>query len=195
MKNSTLYTLPVVLLATVFLFSCKNEIKEINALHDESNLPVQTSYDATYDYTESGILKNRLMATELNRYVDETPRLEATGGFSMIIFDSLEMEEARLTADHGIFLEKENILKARYNVVLTNINGDSLETEELIWLQDSSKIYTEEEVIISSSDGKLYGKGLVSGETFTTYTIRDIHGNFNVDSPKEEEENKADSDQ
>ena len=186
MTNTLLYKLPVIVLMTGFLFSCKNEIKEINALHDESNLPVQVSHDATYNYTEDGELKNKLMATKLERYINEDPRLEATGGFTMVIFDSLQQEEARLTADRGIFRETENVLEAHYNVILTNINGDSLETEELIWLQDSGKVYTEKEVVISSVDGKLYGKGLVSDETFTKYTINDIHGSFNVeDAPSD----------
>ncbi|NNE55119.1 MAG: LPS export ABC transporter periplasmic protein LptC, partial [Flavobacteriales bacterium] len=178
------YKWPVALVVAGLLFSCQNKIEEINALHDENNLPVQTTYDAVYDYTEQGELRNRLIAKQLDRYIDDNPRMEAVGGFEMIIYDSLQQEEAHLSADKGIFLEQKNILTAKYNVLLTNINGDSLETEELIWLQDSGKVYTNEEVIISSKDGKLYGKGLESDEKFSTYTIRDIHGNFNVDSPK-----------
>lgn len=172
--------IPVILMAGI-LFSCRNEIEEIQALTDVIDMPVQTSHNTEYDYTEGGKIRNRLKATQLDRFLGEDPRLEASGGFSLIIFDSLEIPEAFLTADKGIYFEQKNLLEAHDNVILTNVNGDSLMTEELIWVQDSAKVYTEREVIIATEDGKFYGKGLESDEKFTNYTIHNIHGNFNVD--------------
>jgi len=189
MNFSRTYKLPVIIfLVTGFLFSCRNEIEEINAITGDIDMPVQTSYNAWYDYTDNGKMLNKLIATQLDRFVNDQPRLEASGGFELIMYDSLELPEARLTAERGVFLEKEHILRAYYNVLLTNNKGDSLQTEELIWLQDSGKIYSDKEVIISSKDGKLFGKGMESDERFNHYTIRKPHGSFKIE---EQEDGKA----
>jgi LPS export ABC transporter protein LptC len=174
MKFASLkYLIPVTFLAGIF-FSCRNDIEEIRAITDDRELPIQTTTNAEFFYTEGGRIKNKLVAAEVNRYVGEDAQyLEVTGGFYMIIYDTLEMEEARLSASRGLYFESENRMEAHYNVELANISGNKLNTEELIWLQDSNKVYTEEDVMITSADGVVFGKGLES-ETFTRYTIKQI---------------------
>lgn len=168
------YWIPVTFVAGIF-FSCQNEIEEIRAITDDRELPIQTTSNAEFFYSENGKLKNQLIATEVNRFIiGDEQRLEVSKGFVMIIYDTLEQEEARLSADQGVYLENQNRMEARYNVELKNITGDKLNTEELIWLQDSNKVYTEEDVMITSDDGVVFGKGLESDETFTRYSIKQI---------------------
>ena len=162
------------------LFSCKNDIKEVHALTAENELPVQTTFNATYDYTEGGKLKNRLVVTQLDRYVGDEPYVEVSKGFTMYIYDSLETVEAELSAERGIYREEQYIMEAREDVILRNKAGDQLNTEELIWLQDSGVIYTDKFVKITRNDGVLFGKGLVSNESFTKYKIKQPTGELSV---------------
>lgn len=167
-------------LATGMLFSCQNDMDMVQALTEENANSIQTTYNATYNYTEDGKLKNKLVVTQLDRYLGEDPRIEVTNGFKMFIYDSLEHVEAELTANRGIYREEEFIMEAREDVVLTNRDGETLNTEELIWLQDSGIIYTDKFVKISRNDGVLFGQGMTSNETFTKYRIKNPTGEMSV---------------
>jgi len=185
-KSNRILSIPVLLAG--MLFSCKNDIKEIEALTGESNLPIQTTFNAQFDYTEKGILKNRLSAARLDRYEGEDARIEVSGGLVVFIYDSLGNLEAELSANNGLFIEEKRILEAREDVVLKNMKGEQLNTEELIWYQDSSKIVTNKYVKITRQDGVLFGKGLETDERFSRYTIKEITGDLYLkeDSLKQE---------
>jgi len=182
-----LKVIPVMLMAGI-LFSCKNKIEEIRALTDVQNLPVQTTTDVEYFYSEIGVLKNKLTASQLDRYTGDDSRVEASGGFKMEFYDSLERKEAELSANRGVFIESQGLMTAQENVVFFNVNGDSLQTEELIWQQDSAMIYTDKFCKISTQDGVIYSQGLESNESFTNYSLKNITGDLYIDENKEKDD-------
>lgn len=170
------------ILTATALTACRNEISEIRAITDANNLPVQTSYNSEYIFSEKGKMENKLTATQLDQYEGERDYIEASGGFTMIFYDTLEQEEARLTAVHGRFEEKQKRMTVWEKVELLNVKGEKLETEELIFLQDSAKIYTDKYVTITSENGSvLHGQGLQSNDSFTKYKILKPHGDLYVD--------------
>jgi LPS export ABC transporter protein LptC len=171
----THWLLPMVV-CCLTMISCKNEISDIRAITDVSKLPVQTSYNAEYIVSEKGKVSNRLFAGKLEQFQDEDQFLLATGGVQVIFYDSLEQEEARLTAKQGAHYSKEKKLIAKDSVVLISSKGEQLETEELIYLEDSAKIFTDKFVKIVTSNGStLYGNGLVSNDSFTKWRIKQPH--------------------
>ncbi|MBX7050692.1 MAG: LPS export ABC transporter periplasmic protein LptC [Flavobacteriales bacterium] len=169
-------------MTVLFLNSCQNEISEIRAITDVNLKPVQTSYKAEYVFTERGKITNKLIAAQIDQYDGETDFIEATGGFTMIFFDSLEQEEARLSANTGRYTESEKKLVARDQVLLTNAKGEKLETSELTFLQDSARIFTDKSVVITLSNGSMIrGKGLESNDAFTKYRIIQPTGDLYFD--------------
>ncbi|MFM9985278.1 MAG: LPS export ABC transporter periplasmic protein LptC [Flavobacteriales bacterium] len=179
-KNLHIPSLLFYLVFAITGLSCKNEIAEIRALTDTNRLPVQSSYNAEYILTEKGLVKNKLIATQLDQYQGEEDYIEATGGFTMIFYDSLQQEEARLNAVKGKYDTKQKRLIAWENVELFNVKGDKLETEELIYDQDSSLIYTQKFVSIMMQDDTLHGMGLESNDSFTKYKILKPYGKFQL---------------
>jgi LPS export ABC transporter protein LptC len=179
------FRIPVIFLVTGFFFSCQNEIKEIEALTEASKLPAQTSIDAIFNYTENGKIKNRLVAGQMDRYIGENPYIHVLNGFTLYIYDSLQQVQAEIRANEGIFNEEKQRMVAQYDVVLNNNEGDTLFTEELIWLQDSGKVYTNKFVSIHSTQGQLDGQGLTSNETFTSYRLLKPVGDIIVEQPKD----------
>ncbi|MCB0759924.1 MAG: LPS export ABC transporter periplasmic protein LptC [Flavobacteriales bacterium] len=177
------WSIPAVFGLAGILVSCSNEIKEIKALTEESTLPAQTSIEAVFNYTEGGMLKNRLEAGQVDRFLGEDPRIEVSGNFVMYIYDSLEHVEAEIRAEIGVYREEQFQMIARHDVVLNNNKGDTLFTEELIWQQDSDKVYTDKFVTIHSTQGTLNGKGLTSNENFTSYSIWKPVGDIIVEQP------------
>jgi len=108
--------------------------------------------------------------------------LLASNGFSMIFFDSLNQEEARITALNGKYQENKKTLTAWSDVVLMNAAGEKLETEELIYLQDSARITSNQAVTITLKGGTiLRGTGLESNDSFTQYRILQPTGDILVE--------------
>ncbi|NQX93285.1 MAG: hypothetical protein HRT74_14380, partial [Flavobacteriales bacterium] len=96
-------SIPFILIG--MLFACKNEIEEIKAITGDSELPVQIIKNGTFHYSEESNLVNTLIATELKRFEGEDPRIEVSGGFTMLIYDSLEQVDASIQAEEGIFYD------------------------------------------------------------------------------------------
>ncbi|MDZ4822563.1 MAG: LPS export ABC transporter periplasmic protein LptC [Flavobacteriales bacterium] len=168
-------------LMLALLFACRNDIAEINAFADTASLPVQTSYNAEYLFTDNGKISNRLIAAQLDQYDGKENYFEASGGFNLIFYDSLQKEEARLKAKTGRYYEKEKRLLAQDSVELYNIRGEKLETSKLTFVQDSGKIFTDEYVVITLKNGSmLHGYGLESNDSFTKYKIKKPSGDFIV---------------
>jgi lipopolysaccharide export system protein LptC len=66
------------------------------------------------------------------------------------------------------------------SVELRNAAGEKLETQELIFLQDSGKIFTDKFVTIHTKDAVFRGHGMESNDSFTKYRILKPSGEYNV---------------
>jgi len=172
------------LMVISLLVSCRNDIEQVRAITDKNTYPVQTSHNAQYSFSEKGKMQTRLEATLLEQFAldGDEDYLLASNGFTMIFFDASEVEEARITARNGKYEEKKKLLTAWDQVVLTNKAGEKLETEQLIYLQDSARIVTDKQVVITLSGGTiLRGRGLESNDSFTQYRIIQPTGDILVE--------------
>jgi LPS export ABC transporter protein LptC len=167
--------------------ACQNDISDIRAITDDNNKPIQTSYNATYTFTEKGKKQYQLTAAQLDQYQNDSGEyILATGGYTMVFFDSLENEEARLSAQSGRYTEKQKTLIAWDSVVLYNTKGEKLETSELIYRQDSAHISSSKPVTITTMNGSIIkGRGLVSNDSFTRYKILEPTGDLVIEDKQD----------
>lgn len=177
------WKIPVAFAAGIFFVSCGNDIEEIKALTENKELAVQTVENGTFHYTSRGKLSNKLVAGILDRYEGEDPRIEVSEGFTLFIYDSLEQVEATLTARRGTFYDTEGRLIAREDVILENSEGNKLNTEELIWVQDSDKVYTDKPFILTKDQDTIQGIGLISDSKFKKRQMNKLTGKIYVDDP------------
>ena len=98
--------------------------------------------------------------------------------------DSLKIQSI-LTSHSAIIDKRKNIMKALGMVVLENNINEKLETEELIWNEESDLIYTEEPVKITTKKEILFGEGFVSSPDLSSYSISNIRGTFDLQSKEE----------
>jgi LPS export ABC transporter protein LptC len=185
MKNAHLLFIALI---ACLLTACKNDIEQVRAITDKNIHPVQTSHNAVYTFSEKGKKQTRLEATLLEQIQPEGDEdyMLASNGFSMIFFDANALEEARITAKFGKYEEKKKTLTAWESVVLTNKAGERLETEELIYLQDSARIVSDKEVTIILTGGTvLHGRGLESNDSFTKYRIIQPTGDIVVEESQD----------
>jgi LPS export ABC transporter protein LptC len=189
----TTFRLTSFFFALLMLSACRNDIEQVRAITDKNTHPVQTSHNAIYSFSEKGKKQTRLEATMLEQFELEGDEdyLLASNGFTMIFFDANEQEDARISARNGKYEEKKKTLTAWESVVLMNKSGETLETEELVYLQDSARIVTYKPVVITLVGGTvLRGRGLESNDSFTKYRILQPTGDIMVEENKENTDGK-----
>lgn len=171
---------------SMVLSGCVNDMEEVKAItEDQKLLPVEVADSIQIIYTDSAILKVILEAGHLERFLGENPYLEMTEGVHVRFFNSMGTVESELRSNYAISYENSDIMEAREDVVVVNKEGETLNTEHLIWEEKTEKIHTEEFVKITTEDEVIFGHGLESNQDFTKYRIKKIKGTINL---KEEED-------
>ena len=179
----------IALMILVSISACKNDLEQVKAITDNKLEPVQTSKNAVYIFSEKGEKQSRLEANLLQQFDPEGDEdyMLASNGFRLVFFDSLEREDAHVTAQFGKFEEKKRRFTAWDSVVLINELGEKLETEEIVYLVDSARITSDKQVKITMEGGTvLRGKGLESNDNFTQYRILQPSGEILLDDNQTE---------
>ena len=156
--------------------SCQTDIQTINQIISGKDSPSETMKDAEIMYSDSGKVKMKLMAVQLDRYPGEKEYIEMPLGMNILFYDDSMKISSRLKADYGIRYEKEGKMEAKRNVEVVNVKGEKLNTEHLIWDEAKDSIYTKAFVKITSKDEVMWGDGLKSNQDFTKYKITNVKG-------------------
>jgi len=169
----------VLFLVFLILFSCKNDLEEIKALTNQKELPDITVKNLRSQYSVNGHTQIVLSTPTALRYTN--PQKEYSvfpKGITLTFYDKHMNIHSSLRADYGIYYEKKNFAKATGNVILTNVKGSILRTEELFLDEKEEKIYSVKPVnIIDKSGFEITGEGgFESNLDFTVYRFTDVTG-------------------
>ena len=159
-----------------------SRVKKIASQKDAS---VETGHDVEALYSDFGKVRAKLTAPVMNHVDDaKNPYTELPSGLNLLFYaDSLHVQST-LTAGYGISYDKSDEMIARNNVVVTNIYGEKLETEELVWNQKTEKISSDKFVKITTKDEIIFGDGFESNEDISDYKIKKIRGTLQVSGDK-----------
>jgi len=170
----------VILSATV---SCGViETKDVPTV-DLEEVALQMIDGGTFQYSEKGDVRNVLKAGRLERWKDDDVVNEVwrvSEGFTLYIEGDSIHHEAILSGGRGTYDTDMGHLIAYDDVVLINNEGEKLQTEYLVWSNDSDRVYTNRPVIIETLNGILEGKGLESDSKFENYRIINPTGAFEL---------------
>ncbi|MCD6557226.1 MAG: LPS export ABC transporter periplasmic protein LptC [Bacteroidales bacterium] len=161
------------------LFSCKNDLEEIKALTNQKELPDVTVENLRSQYSINGHTQIVLSTPLAYRYTN--PKKEYSvfpEGITLTFYDKHMNIHSSLRADYGIYYEKKNFAKAEGNVILTNVKGSILKTEELFLNEKTEKIYSVKPVnIVDKSGFEITGEGgFESNLDFTVYRFTNVTG-------------------
>jgi len=170
--------IPIILIG--ILCSCENDINEVNALSTKEKKPVRSGKNVELIHSENAKIKIKVTAPLLEEFEGEQKYTEMSKGIAVNFYDSLQKITTTLTANYAINKVSENIMEAKNDVVVINEKGDKLNTEHLIWRQDSSKIYTHEFVKITTKDEIIMGEGLEANQDFSKYKILKVKGTIQL---------------
>jgi len=184
----------VLLFAVVtMLFACSSDIPKINRITSKEDLPTAAVDRFKSTFTENGLIKGKLKAKRLEQYEDVIePYTKFPKGISIVFFDKKGNIESSMTAKMAVYYIKKETWEAIGDVVFSNIQGNILRTEHLYGDEKAHKIYTDQYVRITRTNGTVVeGKsGFESNSDFTIYKFIDVSGIIAV---KEEFHSDADS--
>lgn len=177
------------LLGSAMLFSCKPDLQTIEALTSDEISPIETANNLRIVYSTHAEIQMVMEAPFMQRFGGDDPYMELPQGFLMIFFDSLMNETSRISARYAIQFEADQLIDARNDVVVENMETNQrLNTEQLIWDQKNELIYTEKFVKITTEEEVLFGDGFESDERFTSWVIKNPTGTFYIDTAPREEQ-------
>ncbi|MAY84126.1 MAG: LPS export ABC transporter periplasmic protein LptC [Flavobacteriales bacterium] len=163
------------------LLSCVNDPKEVEELNDEERYPDQEMRGVDVLYSTMGEVQFRLKAPLVHQYGGEESYNEMPEGVDIEIYDDTTMVvSSRLTANYAIDIAHEKRMEAKDNVVVINDEGDTLNTEHLIWDLEKDEIRSDVFVKITTPQQVLMGEGLISNQDFTDYRILKPRGIINL---------------
>jgi LPS export ABC transporter protein LptC len=144
--------------------------------------PSQIGDSVTMLYTDSAQLKIVLKANRMllfNKNVSE-PFTVLPKGVFVTFFDENEKISATLKADYAVRYDVTHRMEAKYGVQVVNKNGEKLETEKLIWDENSQRIYTDAAVKITTDKEVIMGRGMESNQDFSKYELKQVTGTIQL---------------
>ena len=146
----------------MFIFSCSSKVASDipKDLITNKKMPSVEAFNFETFYTDSGVVRYFLKTPRLLIFDQEkSPYKEFPEGFHLQQFDLNKKITSELSANYGKNFELEEKWLATGNVVMVNNKGDTLRTEELIYLLKEDKIYSEKFVNIKKGDQDITGSG------------------------------------
>lgn len=178
--------IPVFTGIIIFFSSCQqNSIEKINTITSKSIFPSQSLINSDIVYSESAKTVVIIKSPEINRYLTtDKPYSEFPKGIYVQFFDSTQKATSYIRSDYAHFEETTKIWTAEHNVEAVNVEGDTLNTEYLIWNQITKNITSDRYVRIINKDGILHGKGFEANQDMTNWRIKHPTGTLLIEDEK-----------
>ena len=169
-------------------FSCANDMEVVNKFIDTEAEPDLTGINVTMLHTDSARLQTKMVAPVLKRYSSaKEQRDECPKGLHIWFYEKTGELKAELSANWAKHDITTNIWEARSNVVVTNVEGKKLETEQLFWEPNKGIVRSEKYTKITNEDGTvLTGNTFTANQDFTK--MRLVEGTATIILKDEEEQ-------
>jgi LPS export ABC transporter protein LptC len=182
------------ILPFIWLFSSCNHLETATYRNKrkDSVATRESAEKVTIEYTDSGILKAKITSPEMLAVKNvREPFVEMQKGIEVCFFDVDGTVQSFLSAEYAISYQEKKKIIVRRNVQVMNIKGERLNTEELIWDQNTGRIKTDKFVRINTKDQIIMGEGMESNQSFTDWEILNVRGTINVNNNDSLSRNRA----
>lgn len=125
-----------------------------------ANLPAVEALNFETFYSDSGVVKYHLQTPRLLLYDDpKNPYKDFPDGFIFQKYDLNRKIISQMSGNHGKYYDLQKRWEANGNVVLVNIQGDTLRSEELKYNETEDLISSDQFVSIKKGDQYITGAG------------------------------------
>ena len=158
-------------------------MEKVKQFIDYDTISGLMAYDVVIERSDSGRMTAKLVAPVMRSVDDQdSAMLEFPKGFVAYIYDGDTAPTAKIRGDYGVNYERRELVVAKHNVVVENVEThEVLETENMFWNQKTKKIYTGSTVKISSPDKIIFGDSMTANESFTRREIFGIRATIELE--------------
>ncbi|MEO1408621.1 MAG: LPS export ABC transporter periplasmic protein LptC [Bacteroidota bacterium] len=166
----------------LLLTACENDLAAVQEIVDRDRLAIESAREVQMLYSDSAVVRVRISGPLMLRHVNlKEPFQEFPEGVDVDFFDAYQETQSKLTAKYAIRYEGKNEVTVRDSVVWQSVNGERLETEELVWDDQKHIVFSDRFVKITKPGEVLYGYGFEANEDFTRWQIKALEGRIKVD--------------
>ena len=178
----TLLGVALMCVVPFFLSACgQQEHASGERIDDRTATPVLQVDTVTTLISDSGVVRYRISAPQWQIYDQATPSYwEFAHGILLEKFDPNLTVVASLRSQYAIYWDHDERWELTGQVVAHNEQGETFETEKLIWDQRSERVYSDAAITITREASVIQGIGFESNQTMTRYTITNPTGYFPV---------------
>lgn len=165
----------IILFMSLIINNCSdNKVKpDIDLSIEEDNFPVQESWNSKIIFSENGETKAELYTDHIRMFQEPKEKLLTT--VEIDFYSEEGNKTSRLTSKRGRIDDITENMYAIDSVVAYNDSSKVLlETDELMWRKEDSKIVTDKFVRITTPDEVIEGYGFESDQALRNYVIYDI---------------------
>lgn len=183
-KNLKSIIIPALVGIIMLFASCKrNNIEKINAITSELNAPSLAVTNTEIIFSKNALIEVKIISKQINQYMDiEEPYTEFPEGLFVEFYDSTQTVTSSIKANYCIYDQTNQLWTAENDVVSVSDEGDTLNTEFLIWDEKRGKVYSDTYVRITNSDGIIHGKGFEANQDLSDIRIKNTTGVISVEN-------------
>lgn len=167
----------------LFLVACGNDVRlHAPGIPDRTLVPILEVDTVSTLISDSGITRYRISAPSWQIYDKAEPSywLFPSGIYLEKFNQDLEVE-ASLRADYACYHDQEECWDLQGNVHALNERGETFDTQQLIWEQQTERIHSDSSITITREASVIMGVGFESNQTMTQYTILNPTGYFPIE--------------
>jgi len=176
------------LLCMAMLFSCNNDMRNLQQLSIQKKFPQGEAFDFKLVYTDStkvvAVVTSKLNKDFTNQRM---PYSESPEGVKVEFYDQARHKNI-VEANYGIIYPSSDMVELRDNVVLTTYDGKKLKTSQLFWDQKEDWIFTDREFSFTDeTKGTVTnGIGMDFDKKFSTVKAHKTTGILAIEDNEEE---------
>lgn len=177
-----------VLMSMAMLFSCNNDMRNLQQLSIQKKFPQGEAFDFKLVYTDStkvvAVVTSKLNKDFTNQRM---PYSEFPEGVKVEFYDQARHKNI-VEANYGIIYPSSDMVELRDNVVLTTYDGKKLKTSQLFWDQKEDWIFTDREFSFTDeTKGTVTnGIGMDFDKKFSTIKAHKTTGILAIEDNEEE---------
>lgn len=137
----------------------------------------EIAYQIETLYSDSAYVRARIQAGKMVKFLDRiNPYDEFSEGVLVEFFDNEEVITSKLSGKTAIRKEGDGLIYIRDSVVWENLDGEKLETSELIWDDRNKRIYTKKFCVITRPGETILSQGFEANQDFSDIRFFAIEG-------------------
>jgi LPS export ABC transporter protein LptC len=156
-----------------FMIACENNVNDVKALSSKVG-GIDIGKDVAIYVSDNGRMTAKMMAPVMKKYLlDSGKMIEFPNTIKVDFYKDSAKVESKLTANYAHYIQEENKVFLKGDVVVYNTKGDTLWCKEMYWDQNTTKFHTDKEVVVKqhSPISKIYGLGFEASQDLSDIKI------------------------